>query len=250
MMGCMHTLLSGYGTWLEMSSTAVLLIQDGVRIIFDTGAVAERGNLLKALAQLNLYPEDIDIVANTHMHMDHCHNNLLFTKAKWYCSDGDYDNLYHLVLALNKPGVDLKCIANEYLALMDGMPKTLFEKVKRFLVSDAIPEKIINTRRIGQKDLNQLGIQVIATPGHTDGHISFVCYDLMKENKAIIAGDVIISRDHFQPGRRCLFTKDINRAERSKQRLSILGGWCLPGHGKAFYIPEKRMMEVYPSQIP
>ncbi len=235
-----YTLLSGYGTWIEMSSTATLLVRDQMRILFDTGAVTERKKLLKALDKLDLRPEDIDIVANTHLHMDHCENNPLFPRADWFCSDMEHDNLIEMVAALNTQRMDLKSVAFQYLALPGGMPKTLFEKVARFFSRDGVPEKMLKVRRIGHKELNALGIRVIATPGHTDGHVSFVYYDPNRASDIIIAGDVIVARNHFQPGRRSLFTKDTILAERSKQKLSAYRGWCLPGHGEAFIIPERQ----------
>ena len=235
----LHTLLSGYGTWVEMSSSVALLVKDRVRVLFDTGADAEKHNLIKALDALNLRPEDIDIVVNTHLHMDHCENNPIFTKARWYCSDVAHDGLIELVVALNTAPADLKAIAARYLALPGGMPKTLYERVERFLVRRAIPEKILRTRRVGQRELNQLGIGVIDTPGHCDGHVSFVCLDVRKHTDVVFAGDAIISRDHFQPGRRALFTKNDRLAERSKEQLAALSGWCLPGHGAAFLLPDR-----------
>lgn len=36
------------------------------------------------LNRLGLKPEDIDIVVNTHLHWDHCYNNRLFSKARFY----------------------------------------------------------------------------------------------------------------------------------------------------------------------
>ncbi len=39
-------------------------------------------NLKTQLAQHSLKPEDIDIVVNTHLHFDHCGNNILFPNAK------------------------------------------------------------------------------------------------------------------------------------------------------------------------
>ncbi|MCL4439258.1 MAG: N-acyl homoserine lactonase family protein, partial [Firmicutes bacterium] len=36
------------------------------------------------LNRLGLQPDDIDIVVNTHLHWDHCYNNRLFNKARFY----------------------------------------------------------------------------------------------------------------------------------------------------------------------
>ena len=233
-----YTLLSGYGTWIEMSSTVTLLIRNQIRILFDTGVATEWRNLLMALNKLNLTPGDIDIVANTHLHMDHCENNPLFPNAAWFCSEMEYNNLLDMVITINAWPMDFKSIAEQYLSLPDGgMPKILFEKVERFFMHHRIPEKMLKQRRIFQQELNELGIQVIATPGHTDGHISFVCNDSDNGTDIIIAGDVIVDRSHFHSKRKSLFTQNAYLAAQSKQKLAIYHGWCWPGHGAAFVIP-------------
>lgn len=236
-----YTLLSGYGTWIEMSSTVTLLIHDQVRILFDSGAVTERNHLLNALAKLELTPDDIDIVANTHLHMDHCENNPLFSNAAWYCSDTEYENLIDLAITLNAWHVDITSVITRYLALSGGVPKTLSEKIERFLVRDAVPEKMLRSKRVDYGELSKLGIRIITTPGHTDGHISFACHDPASSTNIIIAGDAIVTHKHFFLKGRSLFTKDMHLAEKSKQKLAALSGWCLPGHGKAFMLPEKQL---------
>ena len=87
----------GYGRriWLPMWS---FLVQGGGRnILVDTGLedfVApptfteetdlEAMYMQDALAMVGLTPDDIDTVVNTHLHDDHCGNNPLFTRAKFY----------------------------------------------------------------------------------------------------------------------------------------------------------------------
>lgn len=48
----------------------------------ETGLVAK--SLVEGLEDNGLRPDDIDIVINTHLHDDHCGNNSLFPKAKFY----------------------------------------------------------------------------------------------------------------------------------------------------------------------
>ena len=40
--------------------------------------------LIAQLRKFGLKPENIDIVVNTHLHFDHCGNNMLFPKARFY----------------------------------------------------------------------------------------------------------------------------------------------------------------------
>jgi glyoxylase-like metal-dependent hydrolase (beta-lactamase superfamily II) len=83
-----------------------LLIQTGKEnILVDTGAgeLPEKlqkfykitrkpeQNLKAQLAQHGLEPEDIDTVVNTHLHFDHCGNNILFPHAKFIVQAEEYD---------------------------------------------------------------------------------------------------------------------------------------------------------------
>jgi glyoxylase-like metal-dependent hydrolase (beta-lactamase superfamily II) len=229
-----RTLLTGYGSLIEMSSSVSLLLADQARVLFDTGARTEKNRLIKALETLGLKPEDIDIVANTHLHMDHCENNALFRRAAFFYSDEEYATMLDLAIALNSRRVDLQSLAGQYLALPHGMPRTLFQKVEQFLIKDAVPEHIAVAKRVSETALASLGIKVLATPGHTDGHVSFLVHDAAAGMDVVIAGDVIISGEEFLPNRPTLFTKDQNSAEASKKQLAGHRGRFIPGHGRTF----------------
>jgi glyoxylase-like metal-dependent hydrolase (beta-lactamase superfamily II) len=74
----------------------LLIYSEGKTILVDTGyghklsrkmrlhAGLERpqGDLLDSLARLDLKPEDIDIVINTHLHLDHCGGNTIIREDK------------------------------------------------------------------------------------------------------------------------------------------------------------------------
>jgi glyoxylase-like metal-dependent hydrolase (beta-lactamase superfamily II) len=51
---------------------------------FHTVKMKPDQTLAMQLQKHGLKPEDIDIVVNTHLHFDHCGNNRLFSKAKFY----------------------------------------------------------------------------------------------------------------------------------------------------------------------
>jgi N-acyl homoserine lactone hydrolase len=84
----MHLLKSGSilrdesGKILDARSSVVLVIQQGKKIVVDTGLFGEEEVILDALARLELRPEDIDAVVNTHSHPDHCGNNHIFVESE------------------------------------------------------------------------------------------------------------------------------------------------------------------------
>jgi N-acyl homoserine lactone hydrolase len=70
------------GKILDARSSVTLVIQEGKKIVVDTGLFGEEEIILDALARLGLRPEDIDAVVNTHSHPDHCGNNYIFVESE------------------------------------------------------------------------------------------------------------------------------------------------------------------------
>lgn len=72
------------------------------------------------------------------------------------------------------------------------------------------------------------GLEVIATPGHTDGHISVIDHDA----GVLVAGDAINSRDGGVQGPNPDFSTDLDAANDSARRLAELSfNVLLAGHG-------------------
>ena len=56
---------------------------------FMTPIAPPRQDVINALAQVGLKPEDIDIVVNSHLHPDHCGCNAFFTRAQFHCHEAE-----------------------------------------------------------------------------------------------------------------------------------------------------------------
>src|SRR5262249_13969448 len=80
------TLLEGTG----YSSHAILLTSTNQKVVVDTGLSIQESDLLRALRGRGLAPADIDLVINTHLHLDHCLNNALFTRAQILMSEREW----------------------------------------------------------------------------------------------------------------------------------------------------------------
>ncbi len=93
------TYQQGYGMRIWLPIWAFLLQDGDKNILVDTGLdenelivpsgfQQETGleplSVVDALATVNLTPESIDVVINTHLHDDHCGNNMLFSRARFY----------------------------------------------------------------------------------------------------------------------------------------------------------------------
>lgn len=72
-----------FGNILDARSTVTLMALDKLKIIVDTGLAEEKPVILDALSKLNLKTTDIDILINTHSHIDHSGNNDLFPNARF-----------------------------------------------------------------------------------------------------------------------------------------------------------------------
>lgn len=79
----------GWWRWIERgrsadaSCTTTLIEAGGRRILVDVPNAGEERELLEALAAAGLKPEDIDLVAVTHLHPDHVGCLSLFPRAEF-----------------------------------------------------------------------------------------------------------------------------------------------------------------------
>lgn len=71
-------------TIVDASASVSLVEASDKMIIIDTGSPAEQEKLLFDLKAMAVEPSEVDIVVNTHLHIDHCGCNDLFTKAVVY----------------------------------------------------------------------------------------------------------------------------------------------------------------------
>jgi N-acyl homoserine lactone hydrolase len=69
------------GVLMEAHSTSTLVVTTGHNILVDTSTKQQRTLLLQGLRSAGLRPGDIDMLVNTHLHLDHIGNNDLFPTA-------------------------------------------------------------------------------------------------------------------------------------------------------------------------
>jgi glyoxylase-like metal-dependent hydrolase (beta-lactamase superfamily II) len=69
---------------LDASSTISLVVSADKKVIVDTGSSADTKLLREALRAASVRPDEVDMVVNTHLHMDHIGGNSLFQNARFY----------------------------------------------------------------------------------------------------------------------------------------------------------------------
>ena len=148
---------------VKLEQNALVLNTGDKLVLIDTGAGfqklmgADTGKLLANLKAAGIDPKDIDAVALTHAHPDHCWGLLaedgarIFPNAQVYMSEGDF-NFW----------TDLSKAPNDMIkGFIEGTRKQLLplrERMEFFKDGQAfIP-----------------GIQAISAPGHTVGHTIFM----------------------------------------------------------------------------
>ena len=142
-------------------STVALLRGPKHNVLLDTGHYMHRDVIAKRLGELGLQCEDITAVAISHCHWDHCINFPIFPKAQIFLGKTE------LEWAAQQP-------------------------VGKFPLAEFHVEKLLtmsNVTRIGDGDEFLPGIEAMATPGHTPGHMAYVAKGARGE--FIYTGDAI-----------------------------------------------------------
>ena len=207
-------LMAPMGTDVDGAVLAWLLMSGDEKILVDTGFGAmdtpdlmhnfsrtPEQSLGAQLARFNTAPEEIRLVVNTHLHIDHCGGNCFLPNARFLAQKSELEYARD-PLPVHKPAynVDLSCMNLE-----------LFE---------------------GDAEIAE-GVRTTVTPGHSPGSQAV----LVNTSKGlyVIAGDTIthyLSMDvpegtSFWPGPLYVGLREYYE---SLDRLRDLGGTILPGH--------------------
>ncbi len=119
-------------------------------------------SLLHRLRQLDIAPQDVDYVVNTHLHFDHAGNNDLLSGATFFVQREQYET------AKDNPS-----FPNQYWRL----PSLSYELVD------------------GERELFG-GLRVLPTPGHVAGHQS-VLLDLPETGAVVLCGDAVYCQANY-----------------------------------------------------
>ncbi len=228
----------------QMSITCFLIRSAGKNVLVDTGLGPwrrtgfPRGHLNESLAALGIDPGDIDIIVNTHLHIDHTGWNtvegpdgkptIFFPKAKWMIQRVEWDYWMQPRFMESEEHPHLaQCLT----------PVEESGRVELVYSESAIDDNLV----------------FIPSPGHTPGH---VCIGIVSAGeKAIIVGDAshhpapLIHPD-WSPGA----DADPMLSARTRDRLFdeaaagghtfIAGHWMFPGMGRIRRVEGKRVFQA------
>ena len=128
-----------------------VLLRGPINVLIDPGMVTQGPPVLLALEQRGIDPDNIDLVINTHHHVDHTHANVYFSGCTCAIHQIEYEN-YTAEFRLGYEPPSMRLLKGREGEIAPGL---------RFLL----------------------------TPGHTDGSICVIAR--VPEGHMVIAGDTV-----------------------------------------------------------
>ncbi len=145
-------------------SVVYVLKLNNQNILIDTSSKENKPELLEDLKQLNLEPEEINIIILTHSHWDHTGNIDLFKKAKIITADKNLSELPKELKPIKTPGHSQDSLCFLYKDILFSGDTIFHEEGRGRTDLDGGNEKQI------QESINKLKTikYNILCPGHLD----------------------------------------------------------------------------------
>jgi glyoxylase-like metal-dependent hydrolase (beta-lactamase superfamily II) len=215
------------------SSTCTLLRSREHRIVIDTGLSIQEDALAAALNERGVSPDDIDLVINTHLHVDHCGNNSLFRAATILASRAEWDWTHAFYAAVFNTRAAERMLPTFYPEIGQyNLQARTIRNVARLARLFWRPERLGDPSRIRWLETTGVpaGLTILATPGHTPHHLSV---HVNAPEPVVVAGDAVLAEDADAKVRTMI---PFSRAQFLDTREHLLkrGERIVPGHGPAF----------------
>jgi len=207
MIPSLHVLCSGIlrrapdGTILEARSSVALVRTGQINIMIDTGFPGDGDSILEGLEKAGLKPDDVDVVVNTHDHIDHTGENRLFTKARIICG----------YMGLEEMAGRIQVASDDFFPLP------------------------------GHRVELDPNVHVIHTPGHTRDSISVMIKEVNSDfaeptETVLAAGDALPTEENFLKGVPPAISYDSSVSLQSMAIITNMADWVIPGHDKPFRV--------------
>ena len=173
------------------------VIKDKLSLIVDVGLEKNLPLLITAMEKDGVDPQGIDIIANTHLHIDHT----------W--ANDDFKEKANAEIKITHGQKENYNISIRQTSSFFGLEPVEFKE-------DGLLDSLI--------DLGTIKVKVISTPGHSPDSVCFY----VDENKALICGDLVFDRN---TGRSDLPGGNGEQLKKSIEKIAELDiEFLLPGH--------------------
>ena len=173
------------------------LIKGEKTMIVDVGLDKNLASLISALQKDGIDPETVDIITNTHLHVDHTWGNEEFKEK-------------------SEARIEIAPIQKKHYAVSVRQTSQFFGLTPVEFKEDGLIDSLMK--------LGNVEVEVISTPGHSPGSVCFYC----KPTKALICGDLIFDQS---TGRSDLPGGDGEQLKQSIEKIAELEiDFLLPGH--------------------
>lgn len=219
-----------------LRASSVLARRDRDVAIIDTGIAHHTASLVAALAAEGVTPPEVTLVFNTHAHVDHSHNNVLFPNARIYASRRDrlWTRALHAVLdGVSAPGPEHVLPFYPSMAAAAYNPKV----VRKMLAIDKLlwdeSRWRHDDRTFWLEDVRPpAGIRVIDTPGHAPHHVSFAIETAGRQ--VLVCGDALLHRTDLEAAAPRMPPWDVSAYHASHDTIRAFDGIVVPGHDEPF----------------
>jgi glyoxylase-like metal-dependent hydrolase (beta-lactamase superfamily II) len=205
-------------TQIKGIENAYLLTGDTIALV-DTGAPSDYKRLKKVLSEKGVREQDIQLILITHHHSDHVGNAKRIKDASGASLiAGAADSPF--IEGTDEP--QLLSNLNRLGRFLQKLPESWIKSYQKF-------EKVPVDRTVsGGEVIEELGLEVIALPGHTPGGVGF----LDREGRRAFIGD-LVGNFLGRPGMPVLMASDnLQQIFESQEKLAGLGlDTAYPGHG-------------------
>lgn len=188
-------------------------------MLIDAGMDSKGADIHRGLEAIRALPADISSILLSHWHNDHAAGARAIqeeTQVAAYCHTDDVPQLTRQTARLGLRG-----------AISDWIPEMGFLVLFKGLLGEATPRAILQPQTVVDGELIDEFFEVIETPGHTPGHLSFY----YTPERVLFAGDAlaVVGEDiHFMAR---AVTPDVPRARESMRRCLTLDiDVVCPGH--------------------
>lgn len=155
------------------SFSNAILVEDDIRLVIDSGT----GEMLQSIE-----PETVDVLLNSHAHLDHINGNDLFTNAVIMAHPLEIESMKDPYKVTVTKGWDVLA-EPELENFVPGLGRINSRYLKPWRVDEELEDNQII-------DCGTTKIVVLHTPGHTSGHCSFY----FPNENFIFTADICLSR--------------------------------------------------------